>query len=167
MAALPGAPGPAPVVPLNAPVMPDPDASQPAYAPSAAPYDYRGREPCAVASEMIAPQLPANAEDAENAPLPTLPAQVGWDCIQSVPLNKSAALALMDSVEPYLQWQSNLAFLKNPPTEYVNKIQKPTDTLGMFQTIRDNLNNDMYPNEYSVSSMKPCLLFLQPVSAPD
>lgn len=69
--------------------------------------------------------------------------------MQSVPLNKSAAMDLMDSIAPFLQWQSTTAYLKNPPAEYVQKIQQPTDVMGNFQKIVENLNNDKYDNEFS------------------
>lgn len=149
-AALPGAPGPSPVTPINAPARPQPDQPDASSTPTSTAPDYQGKEPCAVASEMIAPQLPDPA-DADTAPLPTLPAQIGYDCMMSVPLNKSAAMDLMVSLQPYLEWQSTTAFLKNPPDEYVEKIQKPVDVMGMFSDIMDNLKSDKYTSEYAVS----------------
>lgn len=37
---------------------------------------------------------------------PTVPAQLGYDCLNSVPLGKEAAIELVDSLVPYLEWQS-------------------------------------------------------------
>jgi hypothetical protein len=37
---------------------------------------------------------------------PTVPAKLAQECLSSVPLAKDAALALVDSIEPYLEWQS-------------------------------------------------------------
>lgn len=59
------------------------------------------QEPCAVVSSAYASQKAA-------APLatPTIAAAVAYDCLQSVPLGKEAALEFVDSIEPYLEWQS-------------------------------------------------------------
>jgi hypothetical protein len=37
---------------------------------------------------------------------PTVPAKLAQECLSSVPLAKDAALALVDAMEPYLEWQS-------------------------------------------------------------
>jgi hypothetical protein len=37
---------------------------------------------------------------------PTIPAAIAHACLESVPLGKDAALALVDALEPYLEWQS-------------------------------------------------------------
>ena len=37
---------------------------------------------------------------------PTVAAQLAHDCLNSVPLNKEAALELVDAMVPYLEWQS-------------------------------------------------------------
>lgn len=37
---------------------------------------------------------------------PTVAAQLAHDCLNSVPLNKTAAIELVDAMEPYLEWQS-------------------------------------------------------------
>ncbi|KAF2092915.1 hypothetical protein NA57DRAFT_69502 [Rhizodiscina lignyota] len=106
------------------------------------PSNYMEEQPCAVVSAMVAPQLLLST-------LPVVPAQMAWDCLQSVPLNKSAALDLMDAIKPFLEWQTTTAYLKNPPAEYVKKIQEPTDVMGNVQKIIENLNNDEYANEFA------------------
>ena len=120
-------------------------------------------EACAEVSASVAAQLPKDTAAAATAPLPTVSAQVAWDCMQSVPLNKSAAQDLVKAVKPFLEWQSTTAFLKNPPQEYADKIQAPVDFMAMFQNVSDNLDNDVYKNEYQVcgnasfSSLLRCL----------
>lgn len=37
---------------------------------------------------------------------PTIAASIAYDCLLSVPLGQEAALEFVDSVEPYLEWQS-------------------------------------------------------------
>src|SRR4051812_30160911 len=66
--------------------------------------------PCAQVSASVATQT--------SVVTPTVPAQLACDCITSVPLNKSAALDLIDAIVPYLRWQSTTVFLKDPPEEY-------------------------------------------------
>ena len=98
---------------------------------------------CAEVSRSVATQTAAAT--------PTVPAKVAWDCIQSVPLNKSAALNLLDSINPYIDWQSTTAYLKDPPEEYVEKIQPPVDIHAGLAKIRDNVANGGFKNEYEVS----------------
>ena len=77
---------------------------------------------------------------------PTIPAQLAYDCITSVPLNASAATDLIDSLLPYLQWQSTTSYLKSPPAEYVEKIQQPVDVYGGLAAIRNNVTTGAYEN---------------------
>jgi hypothetical protein len=86
-----------------------------------------GGSPCAAVSAAVATQ---------SAAVPTVPAQLAYDCITSVPFNQSAALALVDGVKPYFKWQSNTVFLKDPPKEYAEKVQPAVDiwVCGFIQT---------------------------------
>lgn len=58
-------------------------------------------EPCAAVAAAYADQIAA-APDAS----PTIAASVAYDCLQSVPLGKAAALEFVEAMEPYLEWQS-------------------------------------------------------------
>ncbi len=49
---------------------------------------------------------------------PLVSADLAHDCLKSVPLNKDAAIALVDAIEPYLEWQSDAAYKANPPADY-------------------------------------------------
>lgn len=42
---------------------------------------------------------------------PTVAAQIAHDCLVTVPLAKKAALALVDAIEPYMEWQSGTYLL--------------------------------------------------------
>ncbi|OCL15239.1 hypothetical protein AOQ84DRAFT_329766 [Glonium stellatum] len=95
--------------------------------------------PCAAVSASVATQAAAT---------PTVPAQLAYECITSVPLNASAALALTKSLRPYLRWQSTTAYLKNPPAEYVKKIQNPVDIFGGLDAIDKNLTSGVWTQEY-------------------
>lgn len=60
-------------------------------------------EPCAVVSAAYASQIAASP-----AATPTIAASVAYECLLSVPLGKEAALEFVDSIEPYLEWQSGM-----------------------------------------------------------
>lgn len=67
-------------------------------------------QPCAVASAAYAEQIAASP-----SATPTIAAAIAHDCLLSVPLGKEAAIELVDSIEPYLEWQSGL-FIHCPIT---------------------------------------------------
>lgn len=48
---------------------------------------------------------------------PTVPAELAYECLNSIPFNQSAASALLESIEPYLDWQTTLEYVKDPPAE--------------------------------------------------
>jgi hypothetical protein len=114
---------------------------------SASPYQLQARQnassPCAVVASSVAAQTIA---------VPTVSAQLAYDCITSVPFNQSAALALVDGIVPYVRWQSTTAYLKDPPKEYVEKIQDPVDLWGDLEVIREKVVNGSYDNEFEVSA---------------
>ena len=38
--------------------------------------------------------------------MPVVDAQLGYDCLTSVPLNASAATALVEAILPFIEWQT-------------------------------------------------------------
>lgn len=101
-----------------------------------------GSTPCAQVGASIATQKVA---------VPTVPAQLAYECITSIPFNQSAALALVDGVVPYFKWQSNTAWLKDPPAEYAEKVQPAVDIWGGLEGIRGKVLGGDYENEFEVS----------------
>jgi hypothetical protein len=83
--------------------------------------------------------------------LGTVPAQLAYDCLKSIPINGSAALELVRTVRPYLNFQSTLGFLKNPTWEYRTKIQEPADLMGDLDRIAGKIQGGEYDSEYDVS----------------
>ncbi|KAJ8112940.1 hypothetical protein OPT61_g4819 [Boeremia exigua] len=96
--------------------------------------------PCAQVSASVAAQ--------ESVATPTVAAGLAYECITSVPFNQTAALALVDGVVPYFKWQSNTAFLKDPPAEYAEKVQPAVDIWGELETIRGKVVGGQYENEF-------------------
>jgi hypothetical protein len=101
-------------------------------------------EPCAAVS---------SAYFATPAPFPTVPAQLAYDCIKSVPLNVTSAKILLAEIRPYINWQSTLAFLKNPPAEYVAKIQEAVDVFAGLDEIEGKVDSGELTAEYDVSAI--------------
>jgi hypothetical protein len=47
----------------------------------------------------------------------------------------SSEVELMDSIRPYLDWQTTIEYLKDPPAEYAEKIQPPYDFYANYERI--------------------------------
>lgn len=55
----------------------------------------------------------------------------------------------MDSIRPYLNWQTTITYLKDPPAEYAEKVQPPYDFYANFDRIFKNAKKDAYNNEWA------------------
>ncbi|EUC36269.1 hypothetical protein COCCADRAFT_34277 [Bipolaris zeicola 26-R-13] len=77
-----------------------------------------------------------------------VPAQLAWDCLNDIPFNASSAKRLIEGIRPYIDWQSTLDVLKNPPAEYVEKIQPPVDIIGGLDQIDADIDAGNFKNEY-------------------
>ncbi|ORY09755.1 hypothetical protein BCR34DRAFT_365903 [Clohesyomyces aquaticus] len=94
-------------------------------------------EPCAIVSSALA-ALPSGARK-------VVPAELGLMCLQSVPLDKEGNIKLIDELKFFLQWQSNLVYLKNPPADYT---EDPVDIIGEMESMQKQLSSGGYENEY-------------------
>ena len=54
---------------------------------------------------------------------------------------------LLDSIRPYLDWQTTIDYLKDPPAEYAEKIQPPYDFYAQFDSIYQKAAANDYANE--------------------
>ncbi|KAI4920359.1 uncharacterized protein J4E92_008578 [Alternaria infectoria] len=96
-----------------------------------------GQEPCAVVSMAIA-ALPSGAR-------PIVPAELGVQCLQSVPLDMEGNVKLIDDLKLMVKWQSNIAYLKNPPKGYT---EEPLDIMGELDTMQKQVADGTFKNEY-------------------
>ncbi|KAF2448828.1 hypothetical protein P171DRAFT_219978 [Karstenula rhodostoma CBS 690.94] len=72
-------------------------------------------------------------------------AELAYACLKSVPIDKDAATDTLKSVKNMVEWQSTLAYLKNPPKGYGDEgvdIQQGLDDIGK------KVSNGDYDNEY-------------------
>jgi len=98
--------------------------------------------PCAQVSQAL-------YADPSASPLPTtLPARIAYDCLNSMPLNATAAKALLWELPIYVVWQSTLDMLKNPPEEYTEKVQQPTDILKGLEDLSADVDAGKFTSEY-------------------
>jgi hypothetical protein len=97
--------------------------------------------PCAQVSDYV-------YGDGTKPALLTIPAQMAWDCINDVPFNASSGKRLLQALRPYIEWQSTLAELKNPPAEYAEKVQPPVDIFGGLDKIDADIDAGNFKNEY-------------------
>lgn len=95
--------------------------------------------PCSVVSSLV---------NAQSTSTPTIPAGLAHDCLMSVPINKTAAIELIDTMKPYLVWQSTQAYLKDPPAEYAEKVQPAVDLTQGMDDLAAKVNADGFAGEY-------------------
>lgn len=55
----------------------------------------------------------------------------------------------MDSIRPYMDWQTTIEYLKDPPAEYAAKVQPPYDFWANFDRIYNDAASGSYANEYA------------------
>ncbi|KAL1962724.1 hypothetical protein VTN77DRAFT_9268 [Rasamsonia byssochlamydoides] len=80
-----------------------------------------------------------------HAAIPTVSGQLGYDCLQSVPLDAKGALDMLDSIFPYVKWQTDVSYLKNPPPSYLSPA---VDIWAELYGVYDKVNNSAYAGEY-------------------
>jgi hypothetical protein len=105
------------------------------------------------------------ARNPSDAPGDRVPAELAYECLNSIPFNQSAAAALLESMRPYLDWQSTFSYVKDPPEEvrvsistcasctdsrlqYAKNVQPPYDFWSAFNAIEANVAHGAYDSEY-------------------
>ncbi|KAG4030352.1 hypothetical protein MFRU_012g00920 [Monilinia fructicola] len=76
---------------------------------------------------------------------PALNASLALQCLGSVPLDVQRSSDFVDYIEPYWQFQSTLAYLKNPPADYP---LPGADMLAGLAEIKENINLGHYENQW-------------------
>lgn len=69
-----------------------------------------------------------------------------YACLTSAPFNKDVALRFIDYYNTTLQFQSTLAYLRDPPEGYQ---QPPVDVVAELGSIKAKVQNGYYQNEYA------------------
>ncbi|WPG99302.1 Hypothetical protein R9X50_00211500 [Acrodontium crateriforme] len=76
----------------------------------------------------------------------TVPMDIAFSCLNSVPLDKTGGATQLKGLKTFLQFQSTLAYLDDPPEGF---LYPRTDLLSGLDQISDLLNDDHYKNEYT------------------
>ena len=74
------------------------------------------------------------------------PAVLAYQCLLSAPFNSTIALEFLQYYNDTLQFQSTLAYLKNPPPSYQ---QPPIDVIGSLNTIQQRVQAGEFQSEYA------------------
>ncbi|KAL3478326.1 hypothetical protein BJX99DRAFT_269322 [Aspergillus californicus] len=82
-----------------------------------------------------------------NHPNTTLfPATQAYDCLRSVPFHAAVASRLIQYVNDTIQFQSTLAYLAHPPSQYQ---QPAVDLIAGLDQIQDDIDGGIFQNEYA------------------
>ncbi|KAI9700928.1 MAG: hypothetical protein M1820_006689 [Bogoriella megaspora] len=68
-----------------------------------------------------------------------------YSCLQEVPINNTLAAKQVDWLNNFIQFQTTLEYLKNPPPTYQ---MPPTDLIAGFEGIKHKALSNGYANEY-------------------
>ena len=104
-------------------------------------------EPCAIVSASLAAIGPSGR--------PAVPAEVGYNCLNSVKVDVAGDIQQIEELKAYLQWQTTFTYLSNPPAGYT---EKPVDILGGLDLIAQKVRNGSYTSEWAVQSNISSLL---------
>jgi hypothetical protein len=75
--------------------------------------------------------------------VPTIAAALAFDCLTEVPINATDAVAWLESIKPYLDWQTTLSYLKTQQPEFSTETR---DVRGAIDWMIENVH--VYQNEY-------------------
>ena len=83
-------------------------------------------------------------------------ASLAHECLTSVPFNSAVATRFLQYINDTLQFQSTLAYLKNPPPSYQ---QPAVDLLGGLEFLQSAVNGPVFRNEYEFEASLQALLY--------
>ncbi|KAM3472170.1 hypothetical protein MY8738_008989 [Beauveria namnaoensis] len=101
-------------------------------------------DPCAMISKAF--EAMRNETSEEPIVLDLRPS-VGTACLKSVPVAKGRNIDLINYLQPYIEYQSTIEILKNPPEEY---LLEGVDLMGGLQAMKQKLKRDEYETQFDV-----------------
>ncbi|KJY00169.1 peptidase s41 family protein [Zymoseptoria brevis] len=82
----------------------------------------------------------------------TVPADLSYQCLMSIPFHQADALFHIETLLPYIiGFHSDLAWVADPPEEYVANVKAPFDVLGCIDTVKAAVESGSYTSEYLFS----------------
>ncbi|PON24205.1 hypothetical protein TGAM01_v206893 [Trichoderma gamsii] len=76
---------------------------------------------------------------------PIFSSQLGLACLESIPFKSDLAVSFIDEYSKYLQWQSTIEILRNPPP---GSLSATVDLVGGLSTIRSRAAANLYKSQY-------------------
>ncbi|XWW99210.1 hypothetical protein V2A60_007219 [Cordyceps javanica] len=102
-------------------------------------------DPCAMISRAFEA---ATKNKTSRAPIILdLRPSVGTACLKSIPVATERNIALLGYLRPYVDYQSTLEILKNPPDEY---LLPGVDVIGGMKAMKDKLKGNGYQTQFDV-----------------
>ncbi|KAJ5180064.1 Interphotoreceptor retinol-binding [Penicillium capsulatum] len=100
----------------------------------------RNVEPCAQITKFV--------EDAQKSKsTPSVPHDLAHRCLMTMPFDSSRAKTFLGQARKYLEFQSTVDILKNPPSGYE---MPSTDLLGGLDSILDKVNAGGYSSQFEM-----------------
>ncbi|KAL9109652.1 MAG: hypothetical protein Q9227_005689 [Pyrenula ochraceoflavens] len=89
---------------------------------------------------------PTVCGDLINSSQTSFNAKQAFDCLVSVPFNADVATRFVEYYKETIQFQSTLAYLKNPPPGYQ---QPAVDLISGLESLQHDIQNDTFHNQYA------------------
>ena len=86
----------------------------------------------------------------------TFTAKQAYDCLTSVPFNAAVATQFIKYFNDTIQFQSTLAFLRNPPSSYQ---QPAVDILAGLEQIQKDIDSGAFSNQYAFEATLQNLVY--------
>jgi hypothetical protein len=83
-------------------------------------------------------------------------ANLVYECLTSVPFSTAVATSFLNYYNDSIQFQSNLAYLKNPPASYQQPAVDFVEGLGQIQTA---INQGTFKNQYEFEATLQALIY--------
>ena len=102
-------------------------------------------DPCEQVSKAFE-AMPKNNTSGKAIILDLRPS-IGAACTKSLPVATEQNIALLDYLRPYVEYQSTIELLKNPPEEY---LLPGVDLIGGMKAMKKKLKDNGYQSQFDV-----------------
>ncbi|KAI1640957.1 hypothetical protein F4809DRAFT_588177 [Biscogniauxia mediterranea] len=115
-------------------------------APSSRPHRRRQEPSATTSADNPVPTICGDIIDDVNQGYLVFYAEAAYSCLVSVPFNDAVALRFIEYYNTTMQFQSTLAYVKDPPEGY----QQPAfDFFGGLEQLKQNVTSGVYKNQYA------------------
>ncbi|KAJ5805147.1 hypothetical protein N7474_011034 [Penicillium riverlandense] len=87
----------------------------------------------------------------------TFPGDVAYQCLLSIPFQAQRSIAFIEDLRKYMQWQSTIDTLKNPPTAYLS-LSPATDILGGLDDLLEKAAHTHFTSQFEFDTAVTNLL---------